>query len=88
MRDWRAIDPKQWPIPEQVDYRLMGSALARVHWELNVTCGQERNAGFYVDQTLGLLFLSLLKPPPFLRSSSPLTMHCLPTGDFRKATLS
>jgi hypothetical protein len=50
---------------QQVDYRLIASAIARVHWELNVTAGQERNPGFYVDQTLGLLFLSLLKPPPF-----------------------
>src|SRR5262249_44481577 len=46
-------------------YRLIGSALARVNWELNITRSHERNPGFYVDQTLGLLFLSLLKPPPF-----------------------
>lgn len=62
---WQGIDSKPWAISEQVDYRLIGSALARVHWEMNVTRGQERNAGFYVDQTLGLLFLSMLRPPPF-----------------------
>ncbi len=62
---WRQIDEKSWPIEHQVDYRLIGSALARVHWELNVTCAQERNPGFYVDQTLGWLFLSLLRPAPF-----------------------
>src|SRR6266568_1641888 len=60
-----AIDAPSWPVPQQVDYRLIGSAIARVHWELNVTRGQERNPGFYVDQTLGLLFLSLLKASPF-----------------------
>src|SRR2546422_2264408 len=60
-----AIDAQSWPLSQQVDYRLIGSAIARVHWELNVTCGQERNPGFYVDQTLGLLFLPLLKTPPF-----------------------
>src|SRR5213083_2571587 len=60
-----AIDARSWPLPQQVDYRLIGSAIARVHWELNITRGQERNPGFYVDQTFGLLFLSLLKPPPF-----------------------
>jgi hypothetical protein len=59
------INASAWPVPQQVDYRLIGSAIARVDWELNVTCGQERNPGFYVDQTLGLLFLSLLTPPPF-----------------------
>ena len=50
----QALDARSWPLSEQVDYRLIGSAIARVHWELNVTCGQERNPGFYVDQTLGL----------------------------------
>src|SRR5438552_10276278 len=67
---WQRIDPKSWPISQQVDYRLIGSALARVHWELNITCGHEQNPGFYVDQTLGLLFLSLLKPPPFDKARS------------------
>lgn len=62
---WRQIDEKSWSIAHQVDYRLIGSALARVQWELNVTCAQERNPGFYVDQTLGWLFLALLRPAPF-----------------------
>jgi len=64
------INASSWPVPQQVDYRLIRSAIARVHWELNVTCGQERNPGFYVDQTLGLLFLSLLTPPPFTEARS------------------
>src|SRR5260370_13640642 len=62
---WRRIEPKSWPIPQRVDYRLVGSALARVHWELDITSGQERNPGFYVDQTLGAIYERLLKPPPF-----------------------
>jgi len=66
----QGIDGTSWPIPQQVDYRLIGSGIARVHWELNVTRGQESNPGFYVDQTLGLLFLSLLKPPPFTEARS------------------
>ncbi|HEV7683492.1 MAG TPA: DUF885 family protein [Pyrinomonadaceae bacterium] len=64
------IRPEEWPVSHQVDYRLIGSALARVNWELNVTRGQECNPGFYVDQTLGVLFLLLLKPPPFLDARS------------------
>src|SRR5690242_12435697 len=59
----KAIKASSWPAPQKVDYRLFGWAIARVHGDLNVTRGQERNPGFYVDQTLGLLFLSLLKPP-------------------------
>jgi hypothetical protein len=69
-RRHKEMDARSWPVPQQVDYRLIGSAIARAHWELNVTCGQERNAGFYVDQTLGLLFLSLLQPPPFTEARS------------------
>ena len=64
------IDTQSWPVAQQVDYRLIGSAIARVHWELNITRGQERNPGFYVDQTLGALFLSLLPPPPFTERRS------------------
>ena len=60
-----SINARSWPVSQQVDYRLIGSAIARVHWELNVTRGQEQNPGFYIDQTLGLLFLSMLPPPPF-----------------------
>lgn len=64
------MDVQSWPVPQQVDYRLIGSAIARVHWELNITRGPETNPGFYVDQTLGLLFLSLLQPPPFTEARS------------------
>jgi len=65
-----AIDAGSWPVPQQVDHRLIGSAIARVHWELNVTRGQECNPGFYIDQTLGLLCLAILPPPPFTEKRS------------------
>lgn len=61
----QSIDSKSWPISQQVDHCLIGSALARVHFELDIARSHECNPGFYVDQTLGLLFLLLLKPPPF-----------------------
>lgn len=62
---WKAMDPRGWPVPRQVDYRLMGSALARVRWELDVNRRWERDPTFYVDQTLGALLDALLQPPPF-----------------------
>jgi uncharacterized protein (DUF885 family) len=62
---WRSIDAADWSIPEQVDYRLIGSALARVRWELEFTRGHELNPDFYLDQTLGGIYLLLLKPLPF-----------------------
>jgi hypothetical protein len=54
-----------WPVSQQVDYRLIGSALARVRWELDVVQGWRRNPLFYVHQTLGAIFEALLPPPPF-----------------------
>lgn len=44
-----------------VDARLLGSALARVRWELDVLRSWQRDPGFYVDQTLGCAF-DLLTP--------------------------
>jgi hypothetical protein len=81
----QVIESQSWPIAQQVDRRLIGSALARVHWELEVTGGPERNPGFYVDQTLGLLFLSLLKPPPFDESRSRAIVKTLQS--FRKTLI-
>ncbi len=62
---YKKISPANWRIPRQVDYRLIGSALARVHWELDITRNWQRNPTFYVDQTLGAVLLRLLQPPPF-----------------------
>ena len=64
--EWKRIAPSaQSPVPEQVDYRLLGSALARVRWELTVVKDWQRDPVFYVDQTLGSVFILLLPPAPF-----------------------
>jgi hypothetical protein len=44
---------------------LMGSALARVRWELDLNRRWERDPTFYLDQTLTALLESLVEPPPF-----------------------
>jgi hypothetical protein len=62
---WRALDPSSWPVARQVDHRLLGSAMARVRWELETTAGWRRNPLFYVQQSLGSIFERLLAPPPF-----------------------
>jgi hypothetical protein len=61
---WKAIDVTGLLVPRLVDYRLMGSALARVRWELDVARGWRRNPTFYIAQTLGAIFELLLPPPP------------------------
>ena len=66
---WKALaPPAQTPVRDQVDYRLLGSALARVRWELAIEQGWKRDPQFYVDQTLGSVFHLLLQPPPFSES--------------------
>jgi hypothetical protein len=62
---WKALTPGRAAIPEQVDYRLVGSALARVRWELDIEQAWKRNPEFYVDQTMGAMYVLLLPPPPF-----------------------
>ncbi|MDF2576443.1 MAG: hypothetical protein K0S05_3355, partial [Agromyces sp.] len=53
------------PVDAQVDHRLLGAALARVHWELDVLRNWERDAVFLTSQVLGPWFDLLLAPPPF-----------------------
>jgi len=62
---WNAVDASKWPVPRQVDYRLVGSAIARARWELDSLRSWQRNPNFYLDQTLGAYFYLLLQSPPF-----------------------
>ncbi len=57
-------DPSK-PVAWQVDRRLLGSALARVRWELDVKRSPRRDATFWVDQTIPAVVEALLVPPPF-----------------------
>jgi len=62
---WKKIDSHTWPIARQVDYRLIGSALARVHWELDINPRWKRDPNFYIEQTLTALTEALTVPPPY-----------------------
>lgn len=83
---WRAIGDEglsALPIAVQVDHRLLGAALARVHWELDVLRNWERDAVFLTSQVLGPWFDLLLPPPPFdARRQSDLVraLEQIPTG--------
>src|SRR5213078_1856537 len=62
---WKKIDAAQWPIPKQVDYRLIGSALSRARWELEVNPRWKRDPNFYIEQTLTALAEALTVPAPY-----------------------
>ncbi len=64
-RRWTAMETANWPVAKRVDYRLIGSALARVRWELDVNPRWQRDPTFYVEQTVGALEEELTPPPPF-----------------------
>jgi uncharacterized protein (DUF885 family) len=62
---WKKLDPTAWPIPQQVDYRLIGSALARVRWELDINPRWKRDPNFYIAQTLTAVVEALTVPGPY-----------------------
>src|SRR5437588_4489705 len=45
---WKKLDPTSWPIPQQVDYKLIGSALSRVRWELDMNPRWKRDPNFNI----------------------------------------
>jgi uncharacterized protein (DUF885 family) len=62
---WKKVDPSSWPIAQQVDYKLIGSALSRVRWELDKNPRWKRDPNFYIEQTLTALAEALTIPAPY-----------------------
>ena len=62
---WKKLEPVQWAVPQQVDYRLIGSALARVRWELDINPRWKRDPNFYIAQTLTAVVEALTVPGPY-----------------------
>ncbi|MEP6686169.1 MAG: DUF885 domain-containing protein, partial [Verrucomicrobiota bacterium] len=62
---WKKIEPNAWPIPKQVDYRLIGSALSRLRWELDINPRWKRDPIFYIEQTLTPVVEALTIPAPY-----------------------
>jgi len=67
---WRVLAAPGPTVAEEVDRRLIGSALARVAWELDGVRLWRRDPGFYVAQTMGGLVDALLPPAPFTPARS------------------
>jgi hypothetical protein len=62
---WKKLDAGSATAPkvaveDYVDYRLIGSAIHRVIWELDVIKIWQEQPRFYIDQTIGVLFDCLL----------------------------
>ncbi|WP_405160904.1 DUF885 domain-containing protein [Nocardia sp. NBC_01499] len=64
-RRHRELDLSDEPVAVRVDGRLLGSALAKVRWELELIRAWERDPGFYVQQSLGPIYIELLVSSPF-----------------------
>src|SRR5213594_224793 len=83
---WKNIDPSSWPVSQQVDYKLIGSALSRVHWELDVNPRWKRDPNFYVEQSLTAIVEALVVPAPFdKKRSDELLTRIRNIPDFVKA---
>ena len=63
-KQWRALDVSSASVADQIDYRLLGSAIARVYWELDVMPMWREDPDFYVQQSLGSVYAVILPPPP------------------------
>jgi Bacterial protein of unknown function (DUF885) len=62
---WQALSPSASASrANEVDYRLVGSAIARARFELDLRRSWQRHPGFYIDQTLGSVYEALLPPAP------------------------
>jgi uncharacterized protein DUF885 len=67
---WKKINPAQWPTPKQVDCKLIGSGVSRVHWELDINPRWKRDPNFYIEQTLTALAEALTVPAPYDQARS------------------
>lgn len=67
---WKNLAAPTAPVPQQVDHRLLGSALARVHWELDILKRWQRDPNFYIEQTLTPVGEALGVPGPYDESQS------------------
>jgi hypothetical protein len=67
---WRQQDNPESSVSQQVDHRLIGSALARVHWELGILKRWQRDPNFYIEQTLTPVGEALTIPGPTMNSTA------------------
>lgn len=64
-KQMQQMDSTYCSLADQVDYRLLGSALSRVRWELDVLRRWERDPTFYIEQTITAVQEALTVPAPY-----------------------
>lgn len=64
-RRWQAIDVSDDSVADQVDYRLIGSAISRVEWDVGILRNWERDAVMQVHQALGPAYDLMVPAAPF-----------------------
>jgi hypothetical protein len=75
---WQSLQPSSTATrASQVDYRLVGSAIARARFELDLRRSWQRHPGFYIDQTLGSVYEVLLPPAPIEPSRQDIVLDRL-----------
>jgi hypothetical protein len=67
---WKKLDRTNFSAAQRVDYHLLGSALARVRWELDVNPRWKRDPNFYIEQSLTAIVEALVVPPPLDKKRS------------------
>ena len=77
----RSIDVAGGPVALVVDHALLGSAIARVRFELEVLEPWRRQPSFYVDQTLGVVFDLLVEQRPLDAERALRVLHVLDAID-------
>jgi hypothetical protein len=78
---WTMLARPSAAVPQQVDHRLMGSALARVRWELDGNPSWRQNPVFYVDQAVAAYVDAIVPPdtPPAARGRDVIArLHSIP----------
>lgn len=67
---WRRQDDPNATVAQQVDHRLVGSALSRVRWELDILKRWQNDPNFYIEQTLTPVGEALTVPGPYNEQQS------------------
>lgn len=59
----KSLNTLDYDTADRIDAHLLGAAMERVHWQLEVLASWRRDPGFYLDQSLGSLFELLIQSP-------------------------